>query len=77
VVGVTELSENVNTSWAGLGEPPGARFFNPGLDLVMLSAVPDELTPQPFNRFDQIDSLHDTTSTSRRRIPGIVPLVTS
>lgn len=44
---------------------------------IMLPTVPDELTAQSLNRLDEIDSLHDTTSSSTRRIPGIVPLVTS
>lgn len=55
---------------------PGYRLDHAGFRIaipVMLAAVPDEQASKPLNRSDQVDPLHDTTSSSTLRMPVTFP----
>lgn len=59
-------------AWHGL-DNAGPRIAIP----IVLTAVPNERATKPFDGPEEVGSLHDTTSSSTLRIPGICPLVTS
>src|SRR5437899_780169 len=59
---------------------PRDRLGYPGRGVpvpVVPPAVPDKDTSEPLDRSDQVDPLHETTSSSTLRMPHNSPLVRS